>query len=170
MKTTVDCGGYKLEFGDEHVIAPEEITCEGDYNPHNRRLWVLHVHGLVLCVVEGDCLQDAIDEAVDCDKLDGLLIDPSREEDRSVYMTTDPSEIAAGFDASCPEYESNDGTKWFWKVEPAFLGNASEPFDISGLGYAQLPLPKRSVTRLFGDAVQAEDCFVPGTGGARKSF
>jgi hypothetical protein len=60
--------------------------------------------------------------------------------------------MAAGFDANCPEYTDKDGGKWWWAIEPTFLGNASELFDIESLGYVELPNPKRSFCAQFDQA------------------
>jgi len=67
------------------------------------------------------------------------------------YVSSDFADCD-GFDETCPE-KIVDGVKYWWSNCPAFLGNASEPFDIDALGYVELPLPKRSVVRLFGDEI-----------------
>ena len=160
FKTTVQFNGLEFTFTDDDVIEMDWIDYEGDFHTGHTRLWLLHDHGFTLCVVQADNLQEALDKAVDEGKLDRFMINLDDDSERSDYMTTDASNIAAGFDPECPEYVGKDGTKWFWAVEPAFLGNASEPFDIDSLGYVELPLPKRSVTRLFGERVNALSCHV----------
>jgi hypothetical protein len=156
-KTIVRYNNCELSFTDDDVLDIENVLFEGDYNCHKRHLWLIHDHGFTICVVEADSLQDALDEAVDADKLDRFQIHPENESDRDDYMTSDVSEMAAGYDPECPEYVDADGVKWWWKVEPASLGNAGEPFDIDSIGYVALPLPKRSVTRLFGECIEATD-------------
>ena len=154
MKTIVQQGNFEISFTDEDVIGLEDIHFEGDFNPHRARLWLLHDQGFTICVVEADCLQDALDAAVDADKLDRYLINVENESERSDYMTRDIGEIAAGFQCERPEYVDEDGNNWWWSGEPSFLGNASEPFDIESLGVIELPLPQRSLTRLYGETLR----------------
>jgi hypothetical protein len=151
-KTIVRYNNCELSFTYDDVLDIENVLFEGDYNCHKRHLWLIHDHGFTICVVEADSLQDALDEAVDADKLDRFQIHPENESDRDDYM-----KMAAGYDPECPDYVDADGVKWWWKVEPARLGNAGEPFDIDTIGYVALPLPKRSVTRLFGECIEATD-------------
>jgi hypothetical protein len=156
-KTIVRYHNYELSFTDEDVIDMDSLSFEGDYDPHRRQLWLIHDHGFTICVVEADSLQDALDEAVDNGKMDRFQIHPEDESDRSDYMTSDVSEMAAGFDPERPEYVDEDGVKYWWSTEPAFLGNASEPFDIDTICYVALPLPKRSVTKLFGECIEGTE-------------
>ena len=112
-----------IKFTDADVVNPDEFA---DYthgsNPHNMRPWVIHDHGFVLCVVLASNLQDALDEAVDNDKLDAFLID---SEDYKEYGV-----------------DGDDPTR-------AFLGNASEPFDIEALDYIKLQMPRFSLCKLL---------------------
>jgi len=143
----------EIKFTDADVINADDFIPAGEYNPHKVRPWLLHevrpwlLHdaGFTVAVVFAACEQDAMDEAVDTGKLDHLQIHPEYDNDRADYMTTDP----AGFDPNCPDYMSQDGTKYWWKVEPTFLGNAGEPFDIENLGIVELPNPKFSFVALF---------------------
>ena len=80
---------------------------------------MLHDHGFVLAVVFADCLQDALDIAVDNDKLDRFQVT----------------------DNEMSDYPDEEGL--------SFLGNASEPFDIESLGAIELPNPKFSFVALF---------------------
>lgn len=70
-------------------------------------------------------------------------------------MTTDPAKIAAGFDLDCVEFLEEDGTRWWWKMEPTFLGNAGEPFDIEGVDAVELPNPPHSFCALL-NAMEAK--------------
>jgi len=139
----------EITFSDADVVNLDNWIPAGESNPHNVRPWLFHDSGFVLCVVFADCLQDALDEAVDEGKLDRFKIDVKSLAEREDYMTQDVSEMAAGFDADCVEYTDENGGKWWWAVEPTFLGNASEPFDIESLGYVELPNPKRSFCAQF---------------------
>ena len=139
----------EITFTDADVVNLDNWIPAGEFNPHNVRPWLLHDGGFVLCVVFADCLQDAMYEAVDADRFGRYKIDVESEYEREDYMTKDVSEMAAGFDADCPEYTDADGGKWWWAIEPSFLGNAGEPFDIESLGYVELPNPKRSFCAQF---------------------
>jgi len=112
----------------------------------------LHDHGFALAVVFASNVQDAFDTAVDENKLDQFKIHLENEDERDDYMTSNPPEMAEGFDPECPEYVAPDGTKYWWKIEPAFLGNASEPFDIDSVGVMELPNPPMSWVALFNAA------------------
>jgi len=139
----------EISFTDADVVNIDNWIPAGEYNPHSVRPWLLHDGGFVLCVVFASSLQDALDEAVDEGKLDRFKIDVKSLAEREDYMTQNVAEMAAGFDADCPEYTDENGGKWWWAVEPTFLGNASEPFDIESLGYVELPNPKRSFCAQF---------------------
>jgi hypothetical protein len=139
----------EITFNDADVVNLDNWIPAGEYNPHNVRPWLLHDHGFVLCVVFASNLQEALDEAVDENKLDRFKIDVESLHEREDYMTRDPAKMAAGFDADCPEYVDENGGKWWWAVEPTFLGNAGEPFDIESLGVEELPNPKRSFCAQF---------------------
>ena len=142
-----------FRFSDDDVVNVDDWIPQGDYNPHNVRPWVIHDHGFTLAVVFAANEQDALDEAVDHDKLDRYMIKPG-EGDWQDYMTCDPAKMAAGFDPECPEYVDGNGVRWWWSVEPAFLGNAGEAFDVDSLGIAPMPNPKMS----FKAVVMAEFC------------
>jgi hypothetical protein len=73
---------YEFSFTDDDVCNPDDAIYAGDYNPHNKRLWLLHDHGFTICVVWADSLQDALDEAVDCNKMDRFRV---MEENKSDY-------------------------------------------------------------------------------------
>ena len=118
----------EIEFTDADVVNSDNWIPDGEYNPHNVRPWLLHDHGFVLAVVFADCEQDAIDEAVDEDKLDRYLI---AEEDLSDYGD-----------------DTIEGV--------SYLGNAGEPFDIESLGLIELPNPKRSFCAQFNLSQQGE--------------
>jgi hypothetical protein len=106
----------QIKWSDEDVVNVRDFTPAGEYNPHNVRPWLLHDHGFTIAVVFADCLQDAIDIAVDEDKMDRFLIQESDMDD----------------------YTDEEGI--------SYLGNASEPFDIEGLGIVELDNPKADLS------------------------
>jgi len=81
------------------------------FNPHNVHPFVIHQYGHVICVVFASCLSDALDEAVDENKLDSYQIDES-----------DYADYKIGTDEETCSH----------------LGNASEPFDISELEIVEM--------------------------------
>lgn len=86
-----------------------------------------------LAVVFARCEQDAMDDAADAGKLDGLKIDES---------DTD-------FDIESDTYNGEEVLR---------LGNASEPFDQSYLGIVEIPVPKFSLAGLlFAAMVDADN-------------
>jgi hypothetical protein len=116
----------QIKFTDADVVNPTDFIASGDFNPHKVRPWLLHDHAFVLAVVFADCLQDALDEAADHDRLDRYLVE----------------------DKDLAEYgENEDGI--------ARLGNAGEPFDIEALGVEELPTPPFSFVALF-NAMQGQ--------------
>jgi hypothetical protein len=110
----------EITFSDNDVVNPEDYIASRSYNPHKVRPWLLHDHGIVVAVVFADCLQDALDIAVDNDKLDGVQVD----------------------EADLAEYGPDED--WISR-----LGNAGEPFDIEALGVEELPNPPFSFAALF---------------------
>lgn len=119
----------QITFSDTDVINADDWIPAGSYNPHNVRPFLLHDHGLVVAVVFADCLQDAIDEAVDAGRMDRYLIAP---EDLADYGDTED------------------------EIEERItrLGNAGEPFDIETLGAIELPNPPFSFCAQFNAAGQ----------------
>ena len=110
----------QIKFSDEDVANPDDYIAEGHYNPHRVRPWLLSDHGFVLAVAFADCLQDALDIAVDAGKLDSFQVNETEMADYG------PDE---------------DGI--------ARLGNAGEAFDIEALDAVELPVPPFSFTALF---------------------
>lgn len=153
-KTLVRVGGITLSFTDDDVVDLDDVLRD---DPYGGDLWLLHDHGFTLCVVEADHLPEALDAAVDADKLDRFQINLDDPSERADWMTKNVVNIAPGFDPECPDRTDADGTQWWWQREPTFLGNALEPFDIETLGFVKLPLPKRSLTRLFGEEVEVSE-------------
>jgi hypothetical protein len=119
------CTKQGLKFSDDDVVNPNDFA---DYstgsNPHNMHPFILHDHGFPICVVLASNLQDALDEAVDNNKLDSFQI---LEEDFADY-----------------DIESENPTC-------AFLGNASEPFDIDCISVVELEMPEFSLCKLLND-------------------
>lgn len=110
----------EITFTDGDVLNKEDWIPQGEYNPHNVHPWLFHDHGFVLCVVFAGNLQDALDIAADADKLDRYLVDAKD------YPEDDPA----------------------WE-DFAYLGNASEPFDIESLQFLELPNPPFSFCAVF---------------------
>jgi hypothetical protein len=110
----------QIKFTDADVVNKDDFIAKGDYNPHNVRPFLLHDHGFVLAVVFADCLQDALDIAVDAGKLDGFQV---AEKDLADYG---------------PDEEGITR-----------LGNAGEAFDIQALDALELPNPPFSFVALF---------------------
>lgn len=113
----------EITFSDSDIVNMDDYIPAGEYNPHNVRPFLLHDHGFVVAIVFADSLQDALDIAVDGDKMDRYMID---QKDLSDYG------------------DDGDGI--------TYLGNASEPFDIESLGAIELPNPPFSFVALFNAA------------------
>lgn len=64
----------EITFTDDDICNLDDWIPAGEHNPHNIRPFLLHDHGFVVAVVFASCLQDALDEAVDYDKMDRYLI------------------------------------------------------------------------------------------------
>ena len=87
-----------IQFSDKDIVEIGNAIWKGDYNPHNVRPWLLHDHGFVICVVFADCLQDALDEAVDNNKLDHLQIDDKEVNDQNCEQYTCLGNASEWFD------------------------------------------------------------------------
>jgi hypothetical protein len=110
----------QIKFSDSDVVNAEEFIPAGAYNPTHVRPFLLHDHGVTICIIFASCLQDALDAAVDAGRLDGFQVS---EDDLADYG---------------PDEEGI-----------ARLGNASEAFDIQALDVVELPNPAWSFTALF---------------------
>ncbi len=118
---TVHVNNYDIRYDAEDFVNP------GSFRDHRRnfsKAWMIHVQGTVLAIVFAEydayCDQDALDEAADSGKLDGLMV---KEEDLKDYETgnfSDDKDAPNGI--GWPEYEGIIN-----------LGNASEPFDSQSL-------------------------------------
>ena len=102
--------GFKVTS--EMIVNPYDYTPTGKFNPHSVRPWLIHNEYGPLCVVFASCEQDALDEAVDNDRLDSCLI---------------------------PEADYADYGVWTDNDRSAHLGNAGEPFDLDYIGMVELP-------------------------------
>jgi hypothetical protein len=120
---------YKeISFSDEDVANPDDFIPAGGYNPYKVRPFLLHDHGFVVAVVFASNLQEALDIAVDENKLDGFAVS---EKELTDYG---------------PEEEGITR-----------LGNAGEPFDIESLEVIELPNPKWSFVALFNNVENKND-------------
>lgn len=121
-------------FTDADVVNKDDYIPAGEYNPHKVRPFLLHDQGRTVAVVFADCLQDAMDIAVDNDKLDRFLITDANKAD---YWDAEK------------DLGNLDGSKGDWNDSVTFLGNAGEPFDIESLGAVDLVNPPFSFVALY---------------------
>lgn len=130
MKTVkINANNLEFSFSESDIVNPEDCLFVGDTYHHKVRGWLLHDHGVTLCVVFAHSLNDAIDIAVDAEKLERYRV---REEDAADY-----------------------GGDIYNSESVHFLGNAGETFDIETLGYVEFAGPTRSITDQFADEVPA---------------
>ena len=61
-------------FNKDLIANPDDFIRKGSYNPHNVHAHLLCNEYGLLCVVYASHLQDALDIAVDEDRLDSMLI------------------------------------------------------------------------------------------------
>lgn len=155
MQSAISIRNLELTFSDTDIVNPDEFIPAGEYNPNNVHPWLLHDHGFLVAVVFAENLQDALDIAVDANKLDRFQIHPEDESEREDYLTEDFAKADSGLDPECPEYVSPDGKRYWWRYMPALLGNASEPFDIESLGYVELRNPAFSFCALWDNAFRS---------------
>lgn len=104
----------RLQNGQEVELPDDRVYCNNiifpwEYNPHNVRLWVIHEVG-PLCAVWAESEQDALDEMLD-QGIESFLVS---EEDFAAMTDEEKEELA-------------------------YLGNASEPCDLT---YAWLSVVK----------------------------
>ena len=108
---------FEWKFSETDVVDSCDFIPAGDFNPHNIHPFILHDAGFVVAVVFASNLQDALDIAVDGDKLDRFLVTPGELGDYEAGKDSEGN----------PEYEGI-----------THLGNASEPFDIDTLGIVEV--------------------------------
>ena len=152
----------QISFTDKDIVNIDDWIPGCDkYNPHRVRPWLIHEAGFTVAIVFASCEQDALEEAADSGKLDKFMIDPEDKNDRDDYMIE--GVVSPGHDKDVPEYVDGEGKKYWWRQgrEPAFLGDASEPFDIESLSMVKLPNPPLSFVACFqaaksGDVARKE--------------
>ena len=59
----------------KRLLAINGFHAEASYNPHKVKAFVIHNEYSILCISIGDCLQEALDNAVDNDCLDSCLVE-----------------------------------------------------------------------------------------------
>lgn len=106
------------------IIMCNNIIFPGEYNPHNVRPWIIGNEYGVLAIAWADCEQDALDEAVDDGLMDECLVDDKE------FTTTDKTE----------------------QSELAYLGNASEPFDLTNVWIKPIKLNKQNIKLMMAFA------------------
>lgn len=119
-----------VKFTDADLVNPDNFVSSGEYNPHNVRPWLLHDCGFVLGVVFADSLQDALDEAIDDNRLDRYLVN---------IEDTSPNAEWRGYGATVDEVSE----------QLSSLGNASELFDLESLEVVELVNPPFSFVVLY---------------------
>ena len=154
-----------IKFTDADVVnyddwIPTPTSKGRSYNPHNVRPFLLHDAGFVLAVVFADCLQDAIDEAVDSGKLNCMMIAHPGNTPGTVVGNAEFNDYVhapTADDISQGNVWEFNGRQMAWNESVSFLGNASEPFDIESLGVEELPNPPASWCAVFAAAFPRKD-------------
>ena len=91
----------------KRLLAVNGFNATNSCNPHNVKAYVIHNEFGAICCAIGSHLGEALDNAVDNDCLDSCLV--------------------SGDNIKNYDFENNP-------CEYAFLGNASEPFDLEYIG------------------------------------
>ena len=116
MKMKITIKGFEVD--DSMVVNPDDYIPEGNLNWHRMRPWLIHNEYGPMCIVFAHHEGDALDQAVDSNRLDSCL----NEIEHATH----------GDECEC-----------------SFLGNASEPFDLTNIGIVELPNPKFSFCALL---------------------
>jgi len=122
-------GNLNTSYSTEDFVNPTS------YDPHDakQKAYVVLNGGYVLAIVFSEyyayCEQDALDEAADSGKLDGLQITPEELKDYETGTYTDVGNEYSPDGKGWPEYDGR----------VVNLGNASEPFDGESLDVWILP-------------------------------
>ena len=119
MEAKFTARNFDFRFDESDIVQMDDWIPAGEYNPHKVRPWLLHDHGFTVAVVFASHPQEALDAAADAGKLDRFQVS----------------------EADLKDYPDDDSL--------AYLGNASELFDIEGLEYVELPNPKTSFVAQF---------------------
>ena len=127
MKHILQTKHGEISYQDSDVINPDDYIPTGEFNPHNKRPFLIHNEFGTLCVVYADCDQDALDAAVDASKLDSCLVPESE------LVVNEHGEDVMG---------NGDG------AVACRLGNAGEPFDLTYIGVIELPNAQYGVIAL----------------------
>lgn len=118
--------GMDFQFSDKDICQNPGDMEFSDSKYHSLgepyKYFFIHEYGFCVAMVCATNLQDALDIAVDNDKLDSFLIGEKDYKDYDVR----------GNNPTC-----------------TFLGNAGEPFDIDSLQVIELPIPKFSLAGIF---------------------
>lgn len=122
MKLRIDTKHGAMDIDDKDVVNPLEYSDNGTYNPYNTRPFLIHGEFGCLAIVFASCESDALDEAVDAGKLNGYMLSQEDVEDWEKRGADD---------------------------EICYLGNASEPFDLTYIHILELPNPTFSFVTLL---------------------
>ena len=114
---------------DSDVVEPDDYIPKGEYNPHGVRPWLIHNEYGTLAVVFASSSQDALDAAVDGNKLNSCLVS---SEDYDAMSEAEREDLSS-------------------------LGNAGEPFDLLNVGVVSLPNPPFSWVAMFAAAQKLQE-------------
>jgi len=124
----INLQAYTVDLDPEKILA-NNVIFEGEYNPHNVRLWLISNEYGPVAATWADCGQDAIDEATDAGLMGAFLLE---NED------VDEATMEAG--------------------EYSFIGNAGEPADLTNCGIEAIDLSKQSIKLLLAFAEARGAC------------
>lgn len=113
-----------MEFSDKDVLNWDDFEPRTRKEHNGKKPFLIYNEYGTLCIVFADNEQDALDEAADRDAMKGHKINP---EDKD-------------YDAEKGTYNGEGVT---------YLGNASEPYDLTNIGTVELPTPRMSLTGLY---------------------
>lgn len=121
-----------IHITDKDVVDADCFT-PGDNGQYAEKPWILHDHGVCICIVFARHLCDALDAAADAGKLNGYLIEEA--------SNTPGTKGLPASDYPTLGTENEDGI--------TRLGNASEPYDIENVNFIELENPPMSFVALL---------------------
>ena len=96
---------------DINRVLANDVIFDGEFNPHNVRLWLIsNMHGYV-AAVWASCEQDALDEAVDADLMDSLAIDEADADEDTARLgnASEPFDLTYCAICALPQNEMSVG-------------------------------------------------------------
>lgn len=104
VKIALSKSDARMTLGADRILA-NDVTFDGEYNPHNVGLWIVFNEFGPVAGVWAQSEQDALDEAVDAGLMDGFAIDEADADEETARLgnASEPFDLTSCHVARLPQ-------------------------------------------------------------------